>query len=93
MTSQVEVIQTQTGAREGVLNATQIDNLSVIGRSSLELLRILPGVVAPNQADMESVSFGGGANNTQGYTVNGIRSSANTVSRPLRRLATAFLST
>jgi hypothetical protein len=79
VTGQQEVIQTETGAREGVLNAKQIDNLSVIGRSSLELLRILPGVVAPDQADMESVSFGGGANNTQGYTVNGIRSSANTV--------------
>jgi hypothetical protein len=73
-----EIIQTETGAREGVLNAQQIDNLSVIGRSSLELLRILPGVVTEfNQG--ESVSFGGGANNTQGYTVNGIRSSANTV--------------
>jgi carboxypeptidase family protein/TonB-dependent receptor-like protein len=79
VTSQVEVIQTETGAREGVLNSKQIDNLSVIGRSSLELLRILPGVVAPDQADLESVSFGGGANNTQGYTVNGIRSSSNTV--------------
>ena len=79
VTSQVEVIQTETGAREGVLTAKQIDNLSVIGRSSLELLRILPGVVSPDQAAMESVSFGGGANNTQGYTVNGIRSSSNTV--------------
>ena len=79
VTSRVEVIQTETGAREGVLRAEQIDNLSVIGRSSLELLRILPGVVAPDQAAMESVSFGGGANNTQGYTVNGIRSSSNTV--------------
>src|SRR5881394_717998 len=28
---------------------------------------------------MESVSFGGGANNTQGYSVNGIRGSANRV--------------
>src|SRR5690349_5133251 len=79
VTAQAEIIQTETGAREGVLNAKQIDNLSVIGRSSLELLRILPGVVTDfNQG--ESVSFGGGANNTQGYTVNGIRSSGNTVS-------------
>src|SRR5262249_22373687 len=79
VTAQAEIIQTETGAREGVLNAKQIDNLSVIGRSSLELLRILPGVAtAFNQG--ESVSFGGGANNTQGYTVNGIRSSGNTVS-------------
>jgi len=77
--AETEIIQTETGAREGVLTAKQIDNLSIIGRSSLELLRILPGVVAPDQAQMESVSFGGGANNTQSYTVNGIRSSANTV--------------
>ena len=78
VTAQQEVIQTETGAREGVLSAKQIDNLSVIGRSALELMRILPGVVTEfNQG--ESVSFGGGGNNTQGYTVNGIRSSANTV--------------
>jgi len=79
VTGQQEYVQTETGAREGVLNAKQIDNLSVIGRSALELLRILPGVVTEfNQG--ESVSFGGGGNNTQGYTVNGIRSSTNTVS-------------
>jgi Carboxypeptidase regulatory-like domain/TonB-dependent Receptor Plug Domain len=78
VTAQAEIIQTETGAREGVLNAGQIDNLSVMGRGSLELLRILPGVVTDfNQG--ESVSFGGGANNTQAYTVNGIRSSSNTV--------------
>lgn len=79
VTGQQEVIQTETGAREGVLSAKQIDNLSIIGRSSLELLRILPGVVAEFNVG-ESVSFGGGGNNTQGYTVNGIRSSNNTVS-------------
>jgi len=78
VTSQQELIQTETGAREGLITAKQIENLSVIGRSALELLRILPGVVAEfNQG--ESVSFGGGGNNTQGYTVNGIRSSGNTV--------------
>src|SRR6187402_3268273 len=76
----LEIVQTETGAREGVLRAEQIENLSVLGRSSLELLRILPGVVAPDNTAFESVSFGGGANNTQGYTVNGIRSSGNTVS-------------
>ena len=78
VTSQQEVIQTETAARGGLITAKQIENLSVIGRSALELLRILPGVVAEfNQG--ESVSFGGGGNNTQGYTVNGIRSSGNTV--------------
>jgi hypothetical protein len=78
VTAQQEVIQTETGAREGVLTAKQIDNLSVIGRSALELLRILPGVVTEfNQG--ESVGFGSGGNATNGYTVNGIRSSGNTV--------------
>jgi hypothetical protein len=80
VTSPVEIIQTETGAREGVIRAEQIENLSVLGRSSLELLRILPGVVAPDNTAFESVSFGGGANDTQRYTVNGIRSSGNTVS-------------
>ena len=80
VTSSPEIIQTETGAREGVLRAEQIDKLSIIGRSSLELLRILPGVVAPDQSTMQSVGFGSGGNNTQGYTVNGVRSSGNTVS-------------
>ncbi len=80
VTSSPEIIQTETGAREGVLRAEQIDKLSIIGRSSLELLRILPGVVAPDASTMQSVGFGSGANNTQAYTVNGVRSSGNTVS-------------
>jgi hypothetical protein len=46
VTAVTDVIQTETGSREGVLTDDQIENLSVIGRSSLELLRILPGVVA-----------------------------------------------
>lgn len=78
VTAETEIIQTETGAREGVLTTKQIDNLSIIGRSALELLRILPGVVTDFNVG-ESVSFGGGAQNTQGYTVNGIRSSGNTV--------------
>jgi hypothetical protein len=79
VTAQTEVVQTETGAREGVLSAKQIENLSVMGRSSLELMRILPGVVTDfNQG--ESVGFSSGGNNTQGYTVNGIRASSNTVS-------------
>lgn len=80
VTTSQEYIQTETGAREGVLSAEQIDKLSIIGRSSLELLRILPGVVAPDQSTLESVGFGTGGNNTQAYTVNGVRSSNNTVS-------------
>jgi hypothetical protein len=77
VTSSPDIVQTETGAREGVLRAEQIDKLSIIGRSSMELLRILPGVVAPDQSTLQSV---GGANQTNGYTVNGVRGSANTVS-------------
>ena len=74
VTAQQEVIQTETGAREGVLTTKQIDNLSVMGRSALELLRILPGVVT----DFDIGSDTGRAKDVQNYTVNGIRSSGNT---------------
>src|SRR5258708_4123905 len=78
VTAQTEVIQTETGAREGALSAKQIDNLSIIGRTSLELLRILPGVATDVNAGA-SVSLSGCGNDTQRSTVNGIRSSGNTV--------------
>ena len=74
VTAESPVIQTQTGAREGVLTAKQIDNLSIMGRSALELLRVLPGVVA----DFDIGSNTGAAKDVQNYTVNGIRSSTNT---------------
>ena len=80
VTTSADIVETQSGAREGRVSASQIDTLSIIGRSSLELLRILPGVVPPDQNQIESVSFGSGANNTRGYAVNGIRTSNNTVS-------------
>jgi hypothetical protein len=80
VTSYADILQTETGARQGRLTAPLIDTLPSLGRSALELLRILPGVVAPDPNQLELVTFGGGANNTQGYTVNGIRSSNNTVS-------------
>jgi hypothetical protein len=74
-----ERLQTETGAKENTLTAKQIDNLSIISRSSLELLRILPGVVAPDQDQLESISFGGGANANSAYHVNGLRGEQNTV--------------
>jgi Carboxypeptidase regulatory-like domain/TonB-dependent Receptor Plug Domain len=79
VTGKSDLVRTDTGAREGVLSASQISKLSVISRSALELLRILPGVVAPDPSTLESVSFMGGANDTRAYTVNGIRSTNNTV--------------
>ena len=77
VTAEKELIQTETGAREGLITAAQIENLSIISRSPMELLRILPGVVTPDQSQLESVSQGGGANNTDGYNVNGVRGSNN----------------
>src|SRR5262249_50740470 len=38
VTGSQEVIQRETGAKEGTITAKQIDNLSIISRSSLELL-------------------------------------------------------
>jgi len=70
-----EELQTETGAHEDTLTSKQIDNLSMISRSSLELLRILPGVVAPNLDDpnYESLGFNQGANANANYSVNGLR--------------------
>ena len=80
VTGEAVPIKTDTGERSDTLTAKQLDNLSIIGRSSLELLRILPGVVAPDPNDLEFNSFGGGSNANANYTVNGIRGVNNNVS-------------
>jgi outer membrane receptor for ferrienterochelin and colicin len=72
-------IQTETGAKENTITAKQIDNLSIISRSAIELLRILPGVVAPNQDQLESVGFVSGANSSNQYNVNGMRGEQNLI--------------
>ncbi|HEY3134542.1 MAG TPA: TonB-dependent receptor, partial [Blastocatellia bacterium] len=74
-----EQIEKETGAKENTITAKQIDNLSIISRSALELLRILPGVVAPDADQLESVSFGGGANANTSYNVNGLRGQNNNI--------------
>ena len=80
VTAAGETLQTETGARENTINSKQIDNLSIISRSSLELLRVLPGVVAPDNTTLESISFGGGANANNAYHVNGLRGEQNNIS-------------
>jgi hypothetical protein len=79
ITAGLNQLQTETGAKENTITAAQIDNLSIISRSSLELLRILPGVVAPDNTSLESISFGGGANANANYHVNGLRGEQNNV--------------
>jgi hypothetical protein len=78
----VPQIQTETGARESTITAQQIENLSVVGRSALELLRTQPGVAAPNPDDpaFQSVGFTSGANANNQYNVNGLRGENNNVS-------------
>ncbi len=90
VTAQRELIQTQTGAREGLITADQIDNLSVVGRSPLELLRILPGSVMPDVSSLESVGNLTGVSNTNQdaqYAVNGVRGSNTVVTLDGSRLA------
>jgi hypothetical protein len=81
VTATRELISTETGAREGLITAEQIDTLSVVSRSPLELLRILPGAVMPDVSSLESVGNLTGVSNTNQdaqYAVNGVRGS-NTV--------------
>jgi hypothetical protein len=73
-------IKTETGEKSETITAQQIDNLSIIGRSSLELLRILPGVVGPEQSALESTGFNQGGNASASYAVNGIRGVNNQIS-------------
>ncbi|MEJ7616673.1 MAG: carboxypeptidase regulatory-like domain-containing protein [Pyrinomonadaceae bacterium] len=76
----IQQIQTETGEKSNVITARQIENLSLVGRNSLELLRILPGVVAPDAETLEVNSFTTGANATAAYSVNGQRGTSNNVS-------------
>lgn len=82
VTGGFEPIQKETGAKENTITAKQIDNISIIGRSALELLKTLPGVTAPNadEAGQQAVSFGGGTNANNQYHVNGLRGEYNNVS-------------
>ncbi len=75
----VDQVNTETGARENTITASQIDNLSIVSRSAVELLRILPGVVAPDNTALEQVGFVNGANSTNQYHVNGLRGEQNNV--------------
>lgn len=78
--SAADQLQTETGARENTITADQIKNLSIVSRSAVELLRILPGVVAPDETALEQTGFLSGANSTAAYHVNGLRGEENNVS-------------
>jgi len=80
VTTEAPLVMTETGARENTITARQIENLSIISRSANELLRILPGVVAPDGPDLQVVGFETGSNNSSGYSVNGTRGVSNNTS-------------
>lgn len=74
VTADKAVISTQTGAREGVISTQQIESMSVLGRNPLELLRVLPGVVAPDQASFEQAGmFQGFGQVGNAFSINGAR--------------------
>ncbi len=74
--SAAEEIKTETGERSNTIKASQIENLSIISRNSLELLRILPGVVAPDSSTYQVSGYG----DASAYAVNGQRGQNNNVS-------------
>src|SRR5258706_10287937 len=80
VTTEAPLVMTETGARENTITARQIENLSIISRSANELLRILPGVVAPDGPDLQVVGFETGSNNSSLYSVNGTRGVSNNTS-------------
>lgn len=71
----IEEIKTETGEKSNTITASQIENLSIISRNSLELLRILPGVVAPDSSTYQVSGFG----DAGAYSVNGQRGQNNNV--------------
>jgi hypothetical protein len=74
VTAERAMIQTETGAREGLITPEQIENISIIGRNPLELLRTLPGVVTPEQANFEVTGIGQGFGNVNTpWAINGTR--------------------
>ncbi|MBI3211046.1 MAG: carboxypeptidase regulatory-like domain-containing protein [Candidatus Solibacter usitatus] len=72
VTSQGAVVQTASSERSGVITGHQVENIPIRGRNAMSLLSLMPGVVAPNEAD--SVSRGWAGN------VNGNRTDANSLS-------------
>ncbi len=73
VTGEAAQIQTETGEKAYTITAAQIENLSLISRSSLELLRILPGVVGPEAESLDFTGFQQGGNANNGFSVNGQR--------------------
>lgn len=78
--SAVPLVTTDSGAKTDVIGANEIENISTLGRSAVELLSLLPGVVGfnttPGYIGMTGTSFGTGVD---AFNINGLRSDMNDV--------------
>ena len=54
VTASPEIVREDSGARDFVVSGDQLQNLTIVGRSAAELMRVLPSVV-PGWS--ETVSF------------------------------------
>ncbi len=71
-----KLVTTDSGAKTPIIGASEIQNLSTIGRSAVELLSLLPGVVNSGFNPLGGTSFGLGPD---AFNVNGLRSDMNDV--------------
>ena len=73
-------LQTQSAERSGMINTTQIEQLSLKGRDYLGLVRLLPGVVdtanreAPGWNNLVGISINGNRSGTVNLTLDGVSS-------------------
>jgi hypothetical protein len=58
--SAAEAIPVDSIEKSATISSKQIQNQSIIGRSAVEMLKILPGVVVDETMDYQVASFGGG---------------------------------
>ncbi len=74
--SNERLVTSDSGAKTDVIGANEIMNLSTLGRSAVELLSILPGVVNSGFSPLNGTSFGLGPD---AFNVNGLRNDQNDV--------------
>lgn len=80
VTAEAAVLQTQSGERSGLINTSQIQELSLKGRDYLGLVRLLPGVVdtanreAPGWNNLVGISINGNRSGTINLTLDGVSS-------------------
>src|SRR5215471_1871279 len=78
VTTEQVTLQTESAERSGTLEAKQMENIAVNGRSPLALVGLVPGVVATGDfrtggpGGLGNISANGSRSNQNQYTINGI---------------------